>query len=133
MPKNLIAVTFIAALMSTAAPQAFATEKYGTNAQHNSGQYGSDYHSDAHNRPMNTSDYNRVAPAANDPDYRGDSSNRPAMDRGYEAERSNNIENHVTHRTQPYHKDMSMNDYNKRLKTAFRGQTAIQPERGFND
>lgn len=115
-----------------------ANNSYGT-SQYNAGQYGTGYTGNQYdvNEGVNAYDYNRAAPAAANPDYRRESMNRDhdhrVLDRGYEAERPDNIEYHRTHRTQPYYKDMSMNDYNKRTETRFKGQTRLQPERGFGE
>jgi hypothetical protein len=114
------------------------TTTYGSQPQYNAGQYGTGYTADQYNAMQ----YNNAAPAAGNPNYNAQNrmimqerteerTQRMALDRGYEAERPDNIEYGMRNRVQPYYRDMSMNDYNRRLKTAFRNQTRLQPEKGL--
>ncbi|MBY0354727.1 MAG: hypothetical protein K2Q12_03245 [Rickettsiales bacterium] len=80
--------------------------------------------------------YNQVAPASGYNEYQADHAydNRPnGLDRGYEPEAPDNIEYQGSQRTKPYYKGMSMNDYNARVQTRFKGQSRIQPEKGFGE
>jgi uncharacterized protein YdeI (BOF family) len=127
------APTYGATVAPTPAP-------YGTMAgtQYNSGQYGTGYSAEQYDAMQ----YNQSAPAAGNQGYRMQTQpqaqprqyqQQSAIDRGYEAERPDNIEYHNSHRTKPYYKDMSMNDYNTRVQTRFKGQTRLQPERGIGE
>ena len=119
---------------------------YGTTAgtQYNSGQYGTGYSTEQYDAMQ----YNQSAPSAGNPAYRMPTQpqaqpqpqmqprpyqQQSAIDSGYEAERPDNIEYQGTHRTKSYYKDMSMNDYNKRVQTRFKGQTCLQPEKGLGE